>query len=344
MRRNLLLSVLAGVLLIGGLRAQDPVFSQFYASPIQLNPAFAGVTLAPRLTFNYRNQYPNFPNAYTTYAASYEQAVEPLNIGFGFLLSNDVAGDGIYQTSNAAAVFGYQVRLNDQLVARFGLEGGLLQYRLDWDKLLFGDQIDPRNGPPSEVGAPVLSDEDRPERLSGTSFDVAAGVLLFSERWYGGVSVKHLNRPEESLLTINENLLVGRPLRLSTHFGAQFSLPGGNNRQMPTFISPNVLYIRQAEFSQLNLGAYAGFRQVFGGLWYRHAFSNPDAFILLAGFRKDIFRIGYSYDLTLSKLTAVPGGLGGTHEISVSIDFSNSRSLQRKRRADRWNDCFGMFR
>lgn len=344
MLRFLLMTLLIGGVCISSLSAQDPVFSQFYASPLQLNPAFAGVTYAPRLTLNYRNQYPTFPNAYVTYAASYEQPVEALNMGLGFLVSNDVAGDGIYQTTNAAAVFGYQVRLNEQLVARFGLEGGLYQYRLDWDQLIFGDQIDPTSGPPSEAGNPVLSDENRPERLSETSFDVAAGVLLYSEQWYGGVSVKHINQPEENLLGINENLLVGRPVRFSTHFGGQFALPGGNNRTMPSFISPNVLYIRQAQLQQLNIGAYAGLSQFFGGLWYRHAFSNPDAFILLAGFRKDVFRIGYSYDLTLSQLTAVPGGLGGTHELSVSINFSDSRSLQRKRRSNRWNDCFGMFR
>ena len=56
------------VLLLNYTHAQDPVFSQFYATPMQLNPAFAGTTYAPRITLNYRNQWPSWPNAYTTYA------------------------------------------------------------------------------------------------------------------------------------------------------------------------------------------------------------------------------------------------------------------------------------
>jgi hypothetical protein len=61
--------------LFGPLQAQDPVFTQFYAAPVQLNPALTGSTLAPRIALNYRNQWPAL-NAYVTYAASYEQFVE----------------------------------------------------------------------------------------------------------------------------------------------------------------------------------------------------------------------------------------------------------------------------
>ena len=55
--------------------AQDPVFSQFFAAPLQLNPAFAGVSHAPRFMLNHRNQWPTWPNAYQTYAIAYEQAL-----------------------------------------------------------------------------------------------------------------------------------------------------------------------------------------------------------------------------------------------------------------------------
>ncbi|MEL7422621.1 MAG: type IX secretion system membrane protein PorP/SprF, partial [Bacteroidota bacterium] len=59
MRRKLpLLLALLGIV-VCSLQAQDPIFSQFYAAPLQLNPAFAGTTIAPRFTFNHRNQYPN---------------------------------------------------------------------------------------------------------------------------------------------------------------------------------------------------------------------------------------------------------------------------------------------
>ena len=37
--------------------AQDPSFTQFYANPLYLNPAFAGTARCPRLNLNYRNQW-----------------------------------------------------------------------------------------------------------------------------------------------------------------------------------------------------------------------------------------------------------------------------------------------
>ena len=71
------------------LQAQDPVFSQFYSAPLQLNPAFAGTTYAPRISLIYRNQWSVFEGGFQTYAASYEQSVERLNSGFGVSVESD---------------------------------------------------------------------------------------------------------------------------------------------------------------------------------------------------------------------------------------------------------------
>jgi type IX secretion system PorP/SprF family membrane protein len=324
-------------------RAQDPVFSQFYAAPLQINPAFAGATYAPRVTLNYRNQYPGWPNAYATYSASYEQSIEALNSGLGFVVMADVAGDGIYKTNRFHAVYGYQVRVVDDFHVKFGVEAGMIQTTVDWNKLQFGDQLDPITGGVDPSGAPNVSEEQRPVNLNKTIFDVSAGLLAYGGNFYGGVSVKHLNSPDESLLEINENLAAGLPLRLTVHTGVEINIDGGNNRRSSAFISPNLMFIKQGEFTQVNAGAYAGFGKFFGGLWYRHTFSNPDAAIALVGFREGVLRIGYSYDLTVSELATAPGGAGGAHEISLTINFDDSRALQRSRRSSRYNDCFKMF-
>lgn len=324
--------------------AQDPVYSQFYAAPLQINPAFAGVTFAPRISINYRNQYPNWPKAYITYSLAYEQAVEDLNSGFGIMLMSDRAGDGIYRTNYATAVYGYQVRLNDTWYARFGIEAGLIQVRVDWDRLIFGDQLDPLTGGVDNAGNPFESEELRPQSLNATAFDVGAGLLFYGGPVYVGASMKHLNTPDESLIKLNDNLRAGRPVRTTVHGGVEFSLGGGNNRTAPSFISPNLLFIKQGDFAQLNIGAYTGINRFFGGIWYRHAFTNPDAVIFSLGVREGVLRIGYSYDFTLSELASVPGGLGGTHELGLTVNFADSRTLQKRRSSSRWNDCFGMFR
>ncbi len=323
------------------LQAQDPVFSQFFASPLQLNPAFTGITYAPRVTLNYRNQWPSWPNAFVTYAATYEHPLEDLNSGLGILVMADNAGDGIYRTNRASGFYGYRVALSRDLFVKFGVEAGVIQTRLDWDRLLFLDQLDPITGSVDTEGRPNLSSEQRPENLSKAVLDLSAGILVYGGKYYGGVTIKHMNRPEDNILDVNENLTIGLPLRLTIHGGMEIPIEAGNNGSGPSFISPNVMYTSQSGISQVMLGAYAGLGKVFAGGWYRLTFENPDAAVALIGFRQGVFRIGYSYDITVSGLGN--GTTGGTHEISLSINFEDSARLQEKRNRARYSDCFKMF-
>jgi hypothetical protein len=108
-----------------------------------------------------------------------------------------------------------------------------------------------------------------------------------------------------------------------------------------TFISPNILLIRQGPHNQVNVGAYAGYESVFAGLWYRHTLENADAAILMTGVRYRSLRIAYSYDVTLSGLSS--NATGGSHEISVSISLEDSEIVRRKMRRSDINNCFKIF-
>lgn len=337
MRKEILHAALI-VLVLGcfKMQAQDPIFSQFYAAPIVVNPAFTGNSYAPRISLNYRNQWPGIGDggAYTTYAASYDQFAEALNSGFGLLLLTDDAGAGILRTTKLSGLYSYRVQFNDRLFAKIGLEAGYVQSRLDWDQLIFGDQIDELGGF-SPGGSAIPTQEERPEDLNRNYFDLSAGMLVYSDRFYGGVSLKHLNRPEDSFLGVNPNLQTGVPIRTTVHAGAEFDLGTGNIGNEPAFISPNILYANQGPFSQIIAGAYIGFGTLFGGAWYRHAFGNPDAVIGLVGVRINEIKVGYSFDATTSGLGL--NNTGGSHELSLSFD------LQKPRKPD-FNDCLQMFR
>lgn len=318
---------------ISEVKGQDPIFSQFYAAPLQLNPAFAGNTYAPFISINYRNQWSGFNNfkTYTTYAASFSQFVEGLNSGIGLMIQSDNAGDGIYKNTRVSAIYSYKVQVNRDFAIKFGIEGTAVQNRLDWSKLVFPDQIDPTG----EINSP--SNEVAPNNLTKNYVDLSTGFLAYSKLFYGGVTIKHLNTPDESLLAINSNINSGLPVRLSVHAGAQFPLFADNRGRSTTFIAPNVMYVKQGDFGQVNAGAYFGFGSFFAGGWYRHAFTNSDAMIGLVGFQKGVMKFGYSYDFTVSGLTA--GTTGGTHEFSFIINLDHNRPRKKD-----YNDCFEIFR
>jgi type IX secretion system PorP/SprF family membrane protein len=336
MYRQLLLSILFVAFGFSALYAQDPVFSQFYASPMQINPALTGSSFNPRISLNYRNQWPALSNAYVTYAASYDQFFDKAKSGLGVMMMADVAGDGIYNTNKISGSYAYNLEFNKDFYLKAGFAAGVSQVTVDWDRLIFLDQIDPLRGPFDSGGNPFQTQEERPFNLSAYYLDLSAGFVAYTKNFYGGFSVKHVNAPNESIIATRSTFgLV--PLRFTIHGGAEISLRDSyNNRKNTTFLSPNIMYVRQGEFQQLNVGAYANFDAVFGGLWYRHTFSNADAAIILVGGRYKVFKIGYSYDVTVSELST---DTGGAHEISVSINISQAK----KQKGRNYLNCLKMF-
>ncbi len=314
----------------GRLSAQDPVFSQFYASPMNLNPGFAGTTYSPRIAFNYRNQWSSIFNAYTTYAVSYDQYFEKFKSGVGFTALVDQAGDGIYNTGKFNVTYSYTLPITKEIFLKGGVQAGIHQVNLNWEKLVFLDQLDPTDGSLN------TSEENRPDQLSKSSFDISSGILIYSKMFYAGLSAFHINTPNESLLDVNPELLDGLPMRISLHGGAQFSLTPDNKTRFPAFISPNVMFTKQQSFKQINLGTYVGLGPIYGGAWFRHTFSNSDAAIFLIGYNKGILKIGYSYDWTVSKLQ---NESNGSHEVSLILNLDAGK----KRKPD-YNDCLKMFR
>jgi type IX secretion system PorP/SprF family membrane protein len=97
------------------------------------------------------------------------------------------------------------------------------------------------------------------------------------------------------------------------HAGAM--IPLGGTRDNSVYISPNILYQKQRDFQQFNVGFYAAKPPLIGGLWYR----GQDAFIALVGLQQGIFKFGYSYDVTVSKLY---NASAGSHELSMGLNFA----------------------
>lgn len=284
--------------------AQDPEFTQFYANPLYLNPAFAGSARCPRIAMNYRNQWPSLSGTYVTTSASYDQHVDGIYGGLGFIVTNDKAGEGTLNTTTISGIYSYQVKLSRTFSIRAGVQATYFQKSLDWNKLTFGDMIDPRRGFVFQTG-------DVPRGGTVGNIDFSAGILGFSEFFFAGFAVHHLTEPNESLITGNSPM----PMKFTGHAGAVIPLSNSKYSTNDSKISPNILYRSQGTFQQLNMGLYLQKGPLVGGVWYR----NKDSFIALVGINTTNVKIGYSYDVTVSKLT---NASGGSHEISFMINFN----------------------
>lgn len=316
-------------------KAQDPIFSQFYIDPIQINPGFTGNTYVPKIGLSYRMQWPLTSFAYNTYSASYDQYFDQANSGFGMNILSDNAGNGILVHNKISLFYAYRMRLGNNSYLKVGIDAAFVQNRLDWDQLIFSDQLDAQFGAVSPGGSSIPSSEIQPEQLSNNYMDASFGLLYFNPNYYIGASAKHLNTPNDNFLDVNANLFSGLPVRISFQAGGEIPVGNYNIGGLRSFISPNILYVRQGEFAQLNVGAYANLGVFFLGTWYRHANTNSDALIFSTGIKQGSLKIGYSFDLTISQLSI---NSGGAHEIGISFLIGNE-----EKRTD-YNDCFQLFR
>ncbi len=308
-----LYAVVLFILLLTGSASygQDPHFSQFYANPLYLNPAFAGTSLCPRLILNFRDQWPSIAGTYVTYNASYDQHIDKISGGIGVLLTTDRAGQGILNTTNVSIMYSYRLVVNRKFMMKLAIQGTFFQKSLDWNKLTFGDMIDKRHG------FVYNTNELRPGRLSKSNADFTAGVLGYGEKYFVGFAVHHLTQPDEGFISKSR-----MPRRFTVHAGGVINLVKKvrrrSNDHVPT-LSPNILFMQQANFQEINYGLYFNRYPFVGGLWFRQNFKNADAIVFMVGIQASMFKIGYSYDLTISKLT---NATGGAHEVSFALQFN----------------------
>lgn len=301
MFKSRFICAIVGIIFSTNSFGQDPEFTQFYANPLYLNPAFAGAARCPRFVLNYRDQWPGISGTYVTSSVSMDRYVDAISGGLGLLVTNDNAGKGTLRTTTASLMYAYSHAITREFSIAAGVQAGAFQKSIDWAQLTFGDMIDAKRGF-------VYDTQDKQLLKSKSNFDCSAGVLGYSSRYFFGFAVNHLTRPDESLLAEESRL----PRKYTAHAGA--TLPIGS-KEARTSISPNVLYQQQQDFRQLNLGLYINKGNFVAGFWYR----NQDAIIVVVGFQQRFFKVGYSYDVTVSKLT---NASAGSHEISLSYQIA----------------------
>lgn len=307
---------------------QDPIFSQYYANPLYLNPALAGSTLSPRAIVNYRNQWPSLAANFVTYNVSYEHYISDINSTFALLANNDRTAGGAFNATSVSLIYTYNLQASRDWFVNLSAQAGLSSRSLHWEDLYFEDAIHPVYGLNY-----YASSEQPPDKTSIWFPDFSFGVVAgYKDLLYGGIAIHHLAQPSDGLYN-KEDSKVYR--KYTAHLGANINLKGNRSSwgdKKTSVLSPAVLYQQQLNFKTLSVGLYYTYNPILVGAWYRCNISNPDAVVLMLGLHFNGFQVGYSYDITLSKLANTTGG---AHEVSLSYTFKGKTSNNKGSRYDR---------
>jgi type IX secretion system PorP/SprF family membrane protein len=332
MKRIIFLLLLI-TLITTNVQAQDPAFSQFFASPLTLNPALTGKFNGDvRVAGNYRNQWPTINDAFITGTISVDMPLlqkrlpENNTWGIGIMGMTDQTAGGALNSNYISLSTAYHISIDQDGYHQIGVgfQGTYASKILDGTKLHFEDQLDQQGGwtlPSSESVAG--------HQVSLNYFDMNVGLLYNgtttgANNFYFGTSLYHLNSPKESFLGNDQYTL--HP-RFTVHGGA--SMPVNTDG----YVHFSGLYSRQDNATNIVLGGAYSINvnnndvesptNVYFGSWVR--FNNvTDAIIPYVGLDYGSFTMGLSYDINISALKSASQSQGGVEISLVYIKKSTS--------------------
>lgn len=326
-----LISIILSLLMSGSIYGQDFHLSQYFASPLSLNPAMTGVFNGDiRLAANYRNQWGGF-HSFQSFVASVDGALyhnkKTGNFwGAGVMFASDIFQDSEYTASQVGLGGSYNIMLSKRPMQylSYGVQLSMMQRQFDgaldfgtfWEE---GVNYDPGVGNSTEV----------------TFFDVSTGLLWYmvlneSTDVYAGLGVFHVTNPNQSVLSEGDDPLLRK---IAAHAGAEFALSG------KVSMLPTALFLLQGPSKEINGGTYLKRKldkrnkvAIYLGAWYRLVDNEvngigSDAVILGTRFDVRGLNIGFSYDINVSQLRSVSNLQGGPE---VSLIYVKSFERRKK--------------
>lgn len=295
-------------------KAQDPVFTQAFLSPIYLNPAATGAgEYDLRISGVYRRQWWTIPSQMNYMAFSIDKFFPAISSGIGILGTS--SSEGYLKKTGVYASYAYTVCAGTASVAANGgqprwfwtggLQFGLAQRRIDYDKLVFADELNINGVIPGSVSAADLainSGKLFPDFAAGSFFNYN---LSGNSRLLAGISAHHINRPDESLVATSDTNRSQLPVRWSGNLLYTYTNP----ERRWSFTLGAIAY-RQANHSSYQVGTEITQNEhdISLGLWYRGSvdFKDMNTLSVSISFNlsgkdndQDRLRVGLAHDAQL---------------------------------------------
>jgi type IX secretion system PorP/SprF family membrane protein len=295
---------------VGKAFAQDPAFSQFFSSPLNINPALtANINSDWRLVSNFRDQWLGPASPYATGTISFDSKIlqnkipniheEKNALGIGTMIMYDRAMAGIYKSINASLNLSYNIKLAEgnsvhRLAAGFGAIYG--KKYVDFNQLTWEQQWTGNAGFNTNLPTGETSLSNMKAYLS-SSAGLTYSITSEKTNMDIGVAGFHLNKPKQTFLQDEKQIL---PIRKVIHGNFETFL----NDQVVMNI--NAIYQSQSSAYYYSVGGALGYYLpdyddliINGGIWYQ----SKSAVIPYVGFGYKNFQLGISYDITINKLS-----------------------------------------
>lgn len=324
-------------LVLGKTYSQDFHLSQYWASPMNLNPALTGVFEDNvRFAANYRNQWFRY-TTFTTYAISadanlFRNKMKGNFLGAGLGFYQDVEGDGEFKNTGVNLNLAYNQqfggRKNKHYIG-FGMQAAYYSKQINLQNLVYGNLFE-------------INDNSDPINFANynkkTLIDFGAGINYFANlngrhSIGAGFAVSHIAQPNVAFGNNNEDVLYRK---FSANFSAKLQLQND-----VISIIPIMLFQKQGPHTEIDFGTYVKFMlnerkntALYAGVQYRmsaYEVQNfgSDAFILGVRAEFQSLDVGFSYDVTTSDLRNAHAFMGGP-ELYVIYTIPTSKSRYRE--------------
>lgn len=275
----------------GAMAQQEYSFTHYFEANSFYNPAATGSIDAHRISALLRKQWVGFEGTPMTGGLIYDTRLTKYNMGIGGYVFTDKIG--ATSMTNFAVNYSYALTFGNDMRLAFGIDGGVDMYTTDYNALVYWDELDPQ-----------FTGQNRTQIVPRAG----AGIQFYSENYYVGFAVPRLiNFNNESAISIraedlpsivsNYYLSAGYRFDLGESFQLQVNALGKYTNNVKPQGDINIMgtYLKM-------VGLGVGYKSLgFGTIFAQYAY-------------KDIFKIGYSFDITL---TDVANYSNGSHEIML---------------------------